>query len=143
MLRFSRINIKLNYMKYYSSIQAPTSLETLNYIKRKNLVQFFSSWNGNDIETNCEEMVLAAKELDPARKYESDEARKAEILKLEHCLKLLSHREKTAFYLFHYENLKQKEISEIMNTSVSAIESLIHKAKKKITKNIHILPESP
>jgi len=47
-------------------------------------------------------------------------------------MNLLSNREKTAFYFFHYDHLKQKEIAEIMKTSISAVESLIHKAMKKL-----------
>jgi RNA polymerase sigma-70 factor (ECF subfamily) len=46
----------------------------------------------------------------------------------------LSQREKTAFYFFHYDQLKQKEIAAVMRTSVSAVESLIHKAMNKLKK---------
>jgi RNA polymerase sigma-70 factor (ECF subfamily) len=72
--------------------------------------------------------------MDPAEKLEEDESKKNKIEILNKCIALLSSREKTAFYLFYYDSLKQKEIAEIMKTSISAVESLIHKAKNKIKK---------
>lgn len=41
----------------------------------------------------------------------------------------LSENQKTAFILFNIEELSQKEIAEIMNTSPKAVESLIQRAK--------------
>lgn len=53
---------------------------------------------------------------------------------LERCITRLSDREKCALYFYYYDGLKQKEIAEIMGTSLSAVESLIHKATKKLKK---------
>jgi RNA polymerase sigma-70 factor (ECF subfamily) len=41
----------------------------------------------------------------------------------------LPENQKTAFILFHLEDLPQKEIAVIMNTSPKAVESLIQRAK--------------
>jgi RNA polymerase sigma-70 factor (ECF subfamily) len=100
----------------------------LNYIKRKKLVEFIS-FEGLPGSTR---VSMEKSALDPAEVFEKDETRRREIEKLEECITLLSDREKTAFYFFHYDNLKQKEIAGIMKTSVSAVESLIHKAMKKL-----------
>lgn len=42
---------------------------------------------------------------------------------------LLKENQKTAFVLFHIEELSQKEIAEIMELSPKAVESLIQRAK--------------
>lgn len=104
----------------------------LNYIKRKKIVEFISFEN---IKKFKEAPVdSSASTIDPAVKFEEDETRKNRIEILTECITLLSDREKTAFYLFHYDRLKQKEIAAIMKTSVSAVESLVHKAMRKIKK---------
>ncbi len=105
------------------------SINTLiNYIKRKKIVEFISFEN----IPNSRDISKKNSSIDPALKLEKDEIHQKEIEKLETCMKLLSNREKTAFYFFHYDSLKQKEIAEIMKTSVSAVESLIHKAMRKL-----------
>lgn len=103
----------------------------LNYIKRKKILQFIS-WE--NIINNDPEPVSTAP--NPAVRLEQEELKNREIRKLEKSIQQLTAREKTAFYLFHYENLRQKKIAEIMNTSVSAVESLVHKSMKKIKKNM-------
>jgi len=107
------------------------SVNTLiNYIKRKKIVEFISFeniTNSRDISNGNRSPAI-----DPALKLEKDEIHQKEIQKLETCMKSLSNREKTAFYFFHYDHLRQKEIADIMKTSISAVESLIHKAMKKL-----------
>jgi RNA polymerase sigma-70 factor (ECF subfamily) len=100
----------------------------INYIKRKKLVEFIS-FEGL---ANSTRLSMEKSAPDPAQVFEKDETRRQEIKKLEECITLLSNREKTAFYFFQYDQLKQKEIARIMKTSVSAVESLIHKAMKKL-----------
>lgn len=48
----------------------------------------------------------------------------------------LPRRERMAITLQHYETKKVKEIAEIMNTSVKAIESLLTRARKRLKKTI-------
>ena len=49
----------------------------------------------------------------------------------------LPENQKTAFTLNKYEDLSYKEISEVMNLSVSSVESLIHRAKIKLQKKLY------
>lgn len=100
----------------------------INYINRKKIVQFISLENAPQQTGPADE---------PAVNLEKEEWNSQRIDLLEQCLLKLSNREKTAFYLFHYENTKQKEIAGIMNTSVSAVEALVHKAMKKIKKCVN------
>jgi RNA polymerase sigma-70 factor (ECF subfamily) len=49
---------------------------------------------------------------------------------------LLSENQKTAFVLFHIENLSQKEIADIMELSPKAVESLIQRAKASLREKL-------
>ncbi len=49
---------------------------------------------------------------------------------------LLPENQKTAFILWHIEELPQKEIAEIMQTSVKAVESLLQRAKNNLRKEL-------
>jgi RNA polymerase sigma-70 factor (ECF subfamily) len=50
----------------------------------------------------------------------------------------LPENQKTAFTLNKYEDLSYKEISEVMNLSVSSVESLIHRAKIKLLEKLYL-----
>ena len=50
----------------------------------------------------------------------------------------LAANQKAAFTLHKYEDLSYKEIAEILDTSVSSVESLMHRAKKNLQN--HIVP---
>ncbi len=45
-------------------------------------------------------------------------------------------KQKTAFILHKYDELPQQEIAIIMQTSISAVESLIHRAKQSLQKKL-------
>ena len=105
----------------------------INYINRKKIVEFISFENIPHIKEEVHESV-DIETADPASLLEKEELDRLRVEQLERCLRHLSNREKTAFYFFHYDGLKQKEIAEIMKTSVSAVESLVHKGMKKIKK---------
>jgi len=48
----------------------------------------------------------------------------------------LPENQKTVFVLAHIEELPQKEIAEIMNISVKAVESLLQRAKGNLRKKL-------
>ena len=48
----------------------------------------------------------------------------------------LPENQKTAFILWHIEELPQKEIAQIMQTSVKAVESLLQRAKSNLRKEL-------
>ena len=49
----------------------------------------------------------------------------------------LPKNQRIAFTLSKYEDLPYKEISEIMELSLSSVESLIHRAKKNLQKKLY------
>lgn len=121
----------------YTWIYRIASNTLINYLKRKKLVRFLSL----DTISIKGEHLNDLSELDPVIHLEINETKNTQIEQLEKAINLLSNKEKKAFYLFFYNNLKQKEIAQIMKTSKSAVESLIHKAKKKIKKNLKNIDE--
>lgn len=56
---------------------------------------------------------------------------------LHEAISSLPENQKTAFTLNKYEDLSYKEIAEIMDTSVSSVESLIHRAKMGLQKKLY------
>jgi RNA polymerase sigma-70 factor (ECF subfamily) len=148
-------DIFIKVLKKQSTFKADSNIYTwlyriavntiINYINRKKIVEFISFESAaNHVEITYPSTAGTPVDVDPAVKLEKDETRQMQIEKLEHCIRRLSNREKTAFYFFHYDNLKQKEIAAIMKTSVPAVESLIHKGMKKIRKCVSpVFPVSP
>jgi len=51
-------------------------------------------------------------------------------------IQVLPENQKTVFVLAHIEDLPQKEIAEIMNISVKAVESLLQRAKANLRKKL-------
>ena len=49
----------------------------------------------------------------------------------------LPDNQKTAFVLKNYDDISYKQICEIMNLSLSSVESLIHRAKKNLQKSLN------
>ncbi len=103
----------------------------LNHLNRKKIVDFFSFESSEDARRKgMDDERLETHNPAQTLEREQEENRKVEVL--EGCLERLSNRERAAFYLFYYDGLKQKEIARVMNTSVSAVEALMFKAKKKM-----------
>lgn len=60
--------------------------------------------------------------------------RKENAAKLFKAISQLPDNQKTAFTLHKLEDLSYQEISEVMQTSVPAVESLMHRAKQNLRK---------
>lgn len=56
---------------------------------------------------------------------------------LNEALESLPENQRTAFSLSKYDEMSYKEIAEILNTTVSSVESLIHRAKNNLKKKLH------
>jgi len=56
---------------------------------------------------------------------------------LHEAINSLPENQKTAFSLNKYEDLSYQEIAEVMEMSLSSVESLIHRAKKNLQKKLH------
>ena len=60
--------------------------------------------------------------------------KKENAAKLFRAIKELPENQKVAFTLHKMEDLSYQEVSEVMNTSVAAVESLMHRAKQNLRK---------
>ena len=107
----------------------------LNYQRRKKILRFFSldkqSDNGS-AETN----------FHYARRIASDDKPDIEIERMEtseivqDAIDSLPENQKIAVIMFRYLNLSYQEIAEILDTSVSAVESRLHRAKLNLKKKL-------
>lgn len=70
----------------------------------------------------------------PQQKMESEE--RAQVLKI--AVDSLAENQKIAITLSKYEGLSYKEISEVMGTTVPAVESLIHRGMKNLKKKLTV-----
>ncbi len=108
----------------YTWIYKITSTRSINYIKKKNLKQFFS------IEDN-EAISLKSKE-DIVKDIETRE----KLNRLEKVLQKLPAKQKEVFILRSFDELSYEEISEITGKSVGGLKANYFHAVKKITEMI-------
>jgi RNA polymerase sigma-70 factor, ECF subfamily len=58
---------------------------------------------------------------------------------VQNSIQTLPHRQKTALILHRYENLSYEEIAHVMEISLSAVESLLFRAKENLAKKLYPL----
>ena len=97
--------------------------ESINFLKSKEKKYFFSS----DVMYNT--MINNLRE-DPY--FDGDELD----IKLQSIIAKLPPKQKLVFQMKYYDDLKFKEISQILGTSVGALKTSYHLAKNKIKKEI-------
>ena len=119
-------NAKLSTWLYQIAVNT-----SLNYIRRKKITTWFSL----DFLVGKEESVLDNTNIRPDLEMEKSES---EAL-VQQAIQSLPPRQRTAVILQRYEELSYKEIAEIMKTSLSAVESLLHHAKDNLTEKLTAL----
>lgn len=105
------------------------SLDRIKYQKRKKRFAAITSIFG----AGSGELIVDTPDfIHPG--IESDMKERSQILFK--ALEKLPENQKTAFILSKLESLNYKEISEVMKCSVSSVESLIHRAKQNLIKQL-------
>ncbi len=102
---------------------------SINVLRRRRLLRWLS------LETGSEAAPLEGlgqPAPTPPEEMERNQERERCLHGLGRALERMSEREKAAFYLFHYERMRQREIADIMRTTPAAVESLVHKAMAKV-----------
>jgi len=107
--------------------------KSLNHIrnnkKHKNVLSIQRFFSGDDTR----EFIIKDKaKSNPEEISVQQEHKQA----LHFALNKLADNQKTAFVLKNYDDLSYKEIAEIMETTLSSVESLIHRAKKNLQKSL-------
>lgn len=107
--------------------------KSLNFIrdnKKRNLVRSLESISGFHLQKSSSD------QSDDLMVAESELLHKQKIDLINKLLGSLPKNQQIAFTLNKYNNLSYKQVAEVMDVSVSSVESLIHRAKKNIQKNI-------
>lgn len=107
---------------------------SLNFIRDNKKRKWFQSFD--DVMESKKEILnelIYQSADDPGSELENSQR----ALLLHEAIDSLPENQRVAFTLNKYEDLAYKEISEVMNLSVSSVESLIHRAKKNLQKKLH------
>jgi RNA polymerase sigma-70 factor (ECF subfamily) len=104
---------------------------SLNHIRDNKQRKWFQSFDDVVKEKNAQLQHQASE--NPATDLENRQ--RANIL--HEAIGSLPENQRTAFTLNKYEDLSYKEISEVMEMSVSSVESLIHRAKLSLQKKLY------
>ena len=102
----------------------------LNQLKRQKRKKRFANLINLFGEDKLEERIPAPRESGPEKELENQE--RARVLGT--ALEKLPDNQRIAFTLSKYQEMSYQEISLILNTSVSSVESLIHRAKQNLRK---------
>ncbi|MBE0647451.1 MAG: RNA polymerase sigma factor [Bacteroidales bacterium] len=107
--------------------------KSLNQLKRSRRREAFSMFSVQDHKWTMKEQIP-----DPNPSNTGDSAMEEREMKeaLHSAINRLPVNQKIAFTLHNYEELPYKEIAEVMNVSLSAVESLIHRAKLNLQKRL-------
>ena len=102
--------------------------KSLDFIRKKNRKKRFAKFqNLLGFERTIEEMP-ESKLTNPHTILENKER----VQILNETVEKLPQNQKMVFILSKYEGFKNKEIAKVMNTSLSSVESLMHRAKKNL-----------
>jgi RNA polymerase sigma factor (sigma-70 family) len=104
------------------------SLDYLKSMKRKKRFGFLRSIFNED----GEELIIHSDQHNPQQIAENAERMKV----LSWAIDSLPENQKVAFTLSKYDEMSYKEISEILNTTVSSVESLLFRAKANLKKKL-------
>jgi RNA polymerase sigma-70 factor (ECF subfamily) len=107
---------------------------SLNFIRDNRKRKWFQSFS--EVVESKKEMLNELNHQstdDPVSELENNQR----ALILHEAIDSLPENQRVAFALNKYEDLAYKEISEVMNLSVSSVESLIHRAKKNLQKKLY------
>lgn len=100
--------------------------------KKKRKKRFFIKKDSSGL-TPPIELVPAEASTQPDKQIEAQER----VGILQQAVDSLAENQKIAITLSKYEGFSNKEIAEVMETSLSSVESLIHRAKKNLEKKLY------
>ena len=102
-----------------------------NFERKKRWNKYFGAVEFNEL--NIDRTAYANSEREtPDEKYQRTE----KIILIDKAINTLPFNQKTAFVLHHVEGLSYDKIADVMNCSISAVESRIHRAKINLQKKL-------
>jgi len=106
--------------------------KSLNLVKKNRRKKIFHSLEDFFADKKNNTDPSQSEPLETTSPFEENERREI----LNKAIQSLPENQKIAFILNKYEELSYKEIAEIMNMSLSSVESLIHRAKLNLQKRL-------
>jgi RNA polymerase sigma-70 factor, ECF subfamily len=127
-LRYFRAEAELSTWIYRIAVNA-----CLDFLRRQRRRKRFA-WLLPLHDDAGEELVSEAADSDPHRDLEEKERR----VILRQAIGRLPDGQRTALILREYEGLPSRDIAAILEVSVSAVEALLHRARKKLHADLYI-----
>jgi len=106
--------------------------KSLNFVRKNQRKQLFRQFETFFRKGDEDAGSGIAEPSEEDKTFENSEQRQI----LEKAINSLPENQKTAFILSKYEELSYKEITEIMNLSLSSVESLLQRAKQNLQKKL-------
>ncbi|MDB4583909.1 sigma-70 family RNA polymerase sigma factor [Draconibacterium sp.] len=107
---------------------------SLNFIRDNKKYKWFQSFE-DEVEAKNRQLKQLESSKTDQPEYELENKQRAIIL--HEAIGSLPQNQKVAFTLSKYEELSYQEISEVMELSVSSVESLLFRAKKNLQKKLY------
>lgn len=105
----------------------------LNHQRRKKIVHFFSLNHKHSSDSQFEDRQPEA----PGSEQPDQEFERKELQRLvQDAIQSLPESQKTVIILHRYQELSYQEIAEVLDTTVSAVESRLHRAKQNLKKRL-------
>ncbi len=110
-----------------------TVTRSLDYLKMMKRKKRFAKLKSLFVEEGEVTEGIPGNDGNPGQQFEDSDRMKI----LNWALESLAENQRVAFTLSKYEEMGYKEIAEILGTTVSAVESLIHRAKTNLKKKLY------
>jgi len=107
---------------------------SLNFIRDNKKRKWFQSFE-DSVETKNRELQNIAATNSDQPEFQLENKQRA--ILLHEAIDSLAQNQKVAFTLSKYEELSYQEISDVMDLSISSVESLLHRAKKNLQKKLY------
>jgi RNA polymerase sigma-70 factor, ECF subfamily len=107
---------------------------SLNHIRDNKKHRWFSSFE-SEVKTENKRLLQIESSQTDQPEFELENKQRALIL--HEAIGRLPENQKVAFTLSKYEDLSYQEIAEVMELSVSSVESLLFRAKKNLQKKLY------
>jgi RNA polymerase sigma factor, sigma-70 family len=107
--------------------------KSLDHIKKSRRKKRFAVLKRLFGEDEMEEQIPSSDDANPEKEF--DDKERLKILNV--ALDSLPENQRIAFTLSKYDELSYKEIADILGTTISAVESLIHRAKNNLQKKLY------
>jgi RNA polymerase sigma-70 factor, ECF subfamily len=108
---------------------------SLNFIRNNKKHSWFKSFDG-EVKSKLEALAQLKSDDNDNPEYTIENRQRAVVL--HEAIDALPKNQRVAFTLNKYDDMSYKEVSEVMNLSVSSVESLIHRAKINLQKKLYM-----